>query len=116
MYLMSEKSSEHAGAVSLPEMLRPLFWDHDFDALSSETNTAFIVARILTSGSWEAVRWLRDHLGDDPLREWIVRREGRPLSPKQLRFWELILGLPHDQVNEWLRQEARLGWDARIHQ
>jgi len=62
------------------------------------------------------VTWLRSCLGDRALRDWIERRQGRGLSPQQLRFWELILGLPHRQVNVWLAAEGRKIWEKRVRQ
>ena len=98
----------------LPDMLRPFFWDYDFDTLSWEDDRALIIARVLTSGDWEAVTWLRARAEDHSLREWIERHQGGELSPQKLRFWELILGLPHRQVSVWLSTERRKIWEKRV--
>ena len=74
----------------LPKMLRPLFWDYNFDTLTWEEDRELIISRVLISGSWDAVTWLRSRAGDQYLREWIERLQGKGLSPLQLRFWELI--------------------------
>ena len=103
------------GAV-LPDSLRPLFWEHDFEALTCEADRDLIVARVLASGGWDAVRWLRSQLSDAELREWIERRRGRGLSRQQPRFWELILGSPHRRVNAWLAEEGRQVWQGRTRQ
>ena len=110
---MPRRRPESLRSSELPEHLRPLFWDQDFDALSWSTHRSFIVSRILTSGPWEAVQWVRGRLGDEALSEWIQERQGKPLSPKQLRFWGLILGLSQERIEEWLAQEARDLWDTR---
>ncbi len=94
-------------------MLRPLFWDYDFEVLTWENDRDLILARVLASGGWDAVTWLRSQVGDRVLREWIERRQGRGLSPRQLRFWELILRLTHRQVNAWLAVEERKIWEKR---
>jgi len=96
-------------------MLRPLFWDYDFRDLNWEKDRDLITARVLASGTWEAVTWVRSRMGDRALRDWIERRRGRGLSPRQLRFWELILGLPRRQVTTWLTAEERKIWGERIH-
>jgi hypothetical protein len=96
-------------------MLRPLFWDYNFDTLTWEEDRELIISRILISGSWDAVTWLRSRLGDQSLKEWIERLQGKGLSPLQLRFWEFILGLPHQQVNTWLLSERRRIWEKRTH-
>ena len=112
---MKRQSSRSEYASQLPAMLRPLFWDYDFETLIWERDRDLVTARILALGTWEAVTWLRSRLGDRALRDWIERRQGRGLSPQQLRFWELILGLPHRQVNAWLAVQGRQIWDKRTH-
>lgn len=94
-------------------MIRSLFWDLDPRELSWERDREQIIGRVLAEGSWDAVKWLRQQAGDDALRDWIERHEGRGLTPRQLRFWELIFELPHRQVDEWLRREGRQVWDRR---
>ena len=99
----------------LPKMLRPLFWDYNFDTLTWEEDRDLVISRILISGNWDAVTWLRSRAGDQSLKEWIERLQGKGLSPVQLRFWELILGLPHQRVNTWLLSERRKIWEKRAH-
>jgi hypothetical protein len=100
----------------LPQRLRPLFWDHRFARLTWEADADLITSRILAVGDWTAVRWLRRSLGDDGLRTWLERRRGAGLSSRQLRFWELVLGLSHAQVNDWLADPGRQVWEGRRHQ
>lgn len=97
----------------LPERLRSLFWDHDFQSLSWREHREFIIGRVLASGDWDSVQWLRCRIGDRGVREWIERHAGRGLSRRQLRFWELILGLPAAEVDGWLSREGRRIWDER---
>lgn len=97
----------------LPETLRKLFWDHDFDRLSWERDQDLITARVLVSGPWPSIRWLRRRLGDDGLKRWILSRHGRGLSPQQLRFWQLILDLPSQAVDTWLAAAATDPWHCR---
>jgi hypothetical protein len=113
---MSEPSIERPCADTpgrLPEQLRRLFWEPDFEKVSFVDHYDFVVGRILVEGDWNSIQWLRKQVGDDALHDWIVRHEGRGLSRQQLRFWELILKLPPSEVDRWLA--ARLpGWDDRI--
>ena len=102
--------------VRLPKRLRPLFWDHDFDDLTWKADTDLIIGRILAVGDWESVQWLRRRLPKPDLRDWIERRHGAGLSAKQLRFWELILELPHRLVNTWLADPGRQVWEGRHHE
>jgi len=99
---------------SLPNRLRPLFWDYDFNALTWEEDRDLVIKRILTSGDWNAINWLRSHIGDASLKEWIQQHQGDGLSPRQLRFWELVLEIPRRQVNAWLSMERQNTWEKRI--
>jgi hypothetical protein len=103
-----------ATSKKLPHSLKALFWDYPFETLTWEQDHELILSRILTSGNWDAVTWLRSRAGDHSLKEWIERHQGKGLSPQQLRFWELILGLPHRQVNIWLSSERRKIWEKRV--
>jgi hypothetical protein len=47
------------------------------------------------------------------MREWIRERRGRALSRKQLRFWQLILGLPEAEVDAWLEAREQDPWERR---
>lgn len=97
--------------LPLPDSFRPYFWDVDFGALDRSAHRDFIVGRILSAGSWEAITELREQLGDDPLREWLVRHRGGDLSPRQIRLWELLLDLPEDEVETWLAARRGPWWE-----
>jgi len=97
----------------LPEILRPLFWDTDFDQVSWQEHRDYVVRRILSAGTWDAVGWLRGRLDDAELRQWIVQHRGRGLSSRQIRFWEVVLDLPSAEVDAWLADEGRKLWEGR---
>jgi len=111
---LARKSDMKPNAGSLPEILQPLFWDQDFASLNWETDRDFIVRRILQMGSWSAVRWLRSTWGDEALRTWLEARAGAPLGPRQLRFWELVLDLPSQQVEHWIARSKDNPWERRV--
>lgn len=97
----------------LPKNLRVLFPEYDFDSLEWEADRDLVISRVLAKGDWDAVCWVRERLGDVQLQSWIERRRGRGLDAAQLRFWELVLGIPRRQVNEWLRAPERQVWEQR---
>jgi hypothetical protein len=101
-------------ASHLPQSLAPLFWEYDFDALSWQADADLVTLRILTSGDWQSVTWLRKQWGDDGLRRWLLARQGRGLDPKRLRFWELILDLPKKKVDAWVRKVEQDVWHQRV--
>ncbi|MFM8953333.1 MAG: DUF6922 domain-containing protein [Planctomycetaceae bacterium] len=99
--------------TELPAFLGPLFWDVDPSGLDAEMHRDFVIGRILSAGTLESIRWARKHYGDDALREWIMRHEGRQLSGPQLRLWETVIGLPGERVNAWLANAERRIWEDR---
>jgi len=109
----SRGGSEATEALDLPDPVKALFWDVDPGELRWDRHREFIIGRVLSSGPWDVVQWLRKREGDEAVRSWIERHEGRGLSPQQLRFWELILGISSDRVDEWLKSERRQVWDRR---
>ena len=98
----------------LPEILRPFFWDTHFASLSWEADRDSIVRRILQSGGWSSISWLRSTLVDDPLKSWILAHNGRGLNPCQLRYWELILDLPSEEVQKWIDLVKDSPWEKRL--
>jgi hypothetical protein len=106
-------TSPSCASDRLPETLRPLFWDSDFEQISWQEHRDYVVRRVLSAGTWEAVCWLRARLGDAALRQWIEQHEGRGLNSRQLRFWEAVVDLPRSLVDAWLGSEGRRIWEGR---
>jgi hypothetical protein len=102
-----------ARSPRLPARLRSLFWDHDAARLRWDRDRDLIVGRLLAVGGGDAIRWLRTRLGDADLRAWLLEHRGAGLSPRQLRFWECVLGLPRRTVTGWLKSPERAAWDRR---
>lgn len=97
----------------LPESFRSYFRDYSFKDLSWPEDRELIIRRLLTDGSWDAIRWLRRRIGDDGLRKWLISHQGRGLSPRQIRFWSLLLALPKLQADCWVRAARSAPWSRR---
>ena len=95
---------------ALPKSVRTYFWDYPNIKLSLKSDRDLIIRRILTSGSWDSIKWLRKTIGDAYLRQWLIEHRGRGLTPRQLRFWALLLDLPTRQVNQWVRASQKMPW------
>jgi hypothetical protein len=87
--------------------------DVTFEDLSLDLHHDFIAARILERGSLQDIKWLRGHWGDIALRDYILNRRGKGLNPRQMRYWQLILDLPADQVDQWIAQFHNSVWGRR---
>jgi len=90
-----------------------LFWDCDFSALDWDEHRDFIIRRILTDGDWNALCWLRAYIGDDALRGWIIQHAARSLSPRQIRYWALVLDIESSLADRWVTETKTLGWEWR---
>lgn len=110
---MPSSTPSAAESGTLPESLRPLFWEYDFDDLSWPEDRDLVIGRVLAHGPWPSVQWLWRKVGDDGLREWIETTRGRSLDRKRLSFWRLILGLPSEQVDRWLEEREENPWENR---
>jgi hypothetical protein len=94
----------------LPEFLRPLFWDVAFHTLSPEQHQSFICLRLIEHGDLDALRWMVGYYGKPRLREWLIARRGRGVSPRALYFWAAVLDIPQRTVKRWLRERTEPLW------
>ena len=90
-----------------------LFWDVDVNLVDEARHRDFVVGRVLSAGTLDSIRWVRSRYGDDAIREWILRHEGRQLSGPQLRFWQAVIGLPGERVDAWLATPERRLWEGQ---
>ena len=98
----------------LPEHLRPLFWDYDFERLGWPDSRDLVIARILQNGGDHAIRWLRQEVSDGEVSGWIRDSRGQGLDPRRLRFWQLVLPLPSEEVDRWIEDLRTLPRFARF--
>lgn len=102
--------------LSMPVSLDPVskfFWDIDISALSWERDQDFIIRRLLQSGDSQSLHWLRSQINDHDLKEWIIRHNGRGLSPRQIRYWALMLEIEPALADGWVKSVADLPWEKR---
>jgi hypothetical protein len=100
----------------MPIDLEPIaryFWDTDMATLKWEDYKNFIIRRILQYGDFNSIKWLRTQVGDDELRNWIVTRSGRGLTPRQIRYWALILDIDATLADEWVMVASNTLWEKR---
>ena len=107
-----EKNLEESNP-QLPASVSQLFWEYEAGAVSWDAHRDFIVERVLARGDWDALRWIRARAGDEVLRDILTGTRGRSLSRAQLRFWQLLLDLPEEQVTAWLGTKSREIWHRR---
>jgi hypothetical protein len=89
------------------------FWDYDISLLTWERNQDFIIRRILQSGDFQSLRWLRTNLGDAQLRSWMINHNGHGLTPRQIRYWALMLDIQPDLADTWVKAASNTTWEKR---
>ncbi len=107
------ESSRAKTKRDLPDELQPLFWEYDFESLSWERDNHFITKRVLTHGGQQASDWLRERIGDESLKAWILDNNGAGMEPRRLRYWQLILDLPEEEVTRWIESQFETVWARR---
>ncbi|MCS6920271.1 MAG: hypothetical protein NZM28_10905 [Fimbriimonadales bacterium] len=110
---MSKRSDKESARASLPEFLRPLFWEVEFRKLSPEKHQSYICLRIIEHGDLQALRWMVRYYGKPRLRQWLIERQGRGVSPRALRFWQCALKIPKRLVDQWLQSRPEPLWPPR---
>jgi hypothetical protein len=100
--------------TELPAAFREYFWEYSAEDLTWERSRHTIVLRLLQSGGMNAIAWLRCRMSDAEIREFIERRQGRGISPRRLRFWALVLGIPRERVDGWIVSAQHNPWHQRI--
>ncbi|MGQ0594717.1 MAG: DUF6922 domain-containing protein [Gammaproteobacteria bacterium] len=74
---------------TLPESLRPYFWDTDFDKLDVIAHRRFIAERLLEKTTPDTFRFLLESFGRPELRR--IVEESRRLDARDRAFWKLYL-------------------------
>lgn len=84
--------------VDLPDHVKRLFWETDAESVNLlEENADYVIERVLEYGDWEAVQFVRQSLGDEKIRRYIIRRGHKVLSKKTLSFWKFMLNLESEE-------------------
>lgn len=80
----------------LPEFLRPLFWEVDFDRLRVQGHERYVIERVLEYGDDQAIRWLQRTFNSRAIAD--VVRHSRKISRNTATLWALVLDVPREQV------------------
>lgn len=81
---------------SLPPFLVRLLWDVDPAKVDLERDKRLVFERVMSRGTWEAMRWLRATYTEAELAD-FVRKEGlRRLTPRDRAYWALVCGVELD--------------------
>jgi len=88
--------------TDLPEAVARLLWDVDVEHLDLDLDRVLVFERVMTRGTWEAMKWLRRRYPETLIAEFIRARGRRLLSPRDLAYWSLVCNVndvaPNDDV------------------
>ena len=75
----------------LPADLRPFFWDVEFNTLSIEQSSYFIIGRLMERGDEAAVAFMLKTFSRNELIH--VLKNSRSLSRRSRNFWKIFFDL-----------------------
>jgi hypothetical protein len=81
---------------SLPDCVVRLLWDVDPATIDPRRDRDYVMERVMSRGTWEAMRWLRATYSSEEIRDFVQRRGDR-LSPRDRAYWSVVAGLPRVQ-------------------
>lgn len=99
--------------MALPSALHRYFWDCDLASLTWQKYRDFIIRRLLQVGDMDAWQWLKRHLSDAELRNWIIENHARGLNDRQIRYWSAMLDIPDTLADAWVEAFHASLWGQR---
>jgi hypothetical protein len=78
---------------ALPPSVARLLWDVDTSAIDARRDAALIIERVMSRGSWDAMKWLRSTYAISELAAFVRTHGARRLSPRDRAYWALICGI-----------------------
>jgi hypothetical protein len=78
-----------------PADVERLFWDVEPRTVDLRAHADYVMERVMTRGTLEAMRWLRATYAEAELADFLERK-GHRLSPRDSAYWRLIAGLSRE--------------------
>ena len=82
--------------TTLPQFLRPYFWDVKFEDVDRNKNKHFIIKRVLDRGETRDIKFLIKNYGLDEIKKVVLTT--RDLSRPTGNFWADILDLDKSKL------------------
>ena len=80
-------------------LLKPLFWDYNWDSVLKNLDSPFAIARVLEIGNKEQVKLFVNEIGDEKIKDFLMNH-GHLLSKQSLNFWRLCYGIKKEKTSE----------------
>ncbi len=107
---MRDKSDFKIDKKMKKELNKNLFWDIDFNLLDLDSNSQFIIERILAIGDLSDWFILKNLYSLERIKEEVVNI--RNFTPKTLNFLSVILNIPKEKFRCYnIRQSITKLWN-----
>jgi hypothetical protein len=83
----------HFVVDALPASVERLLWDVDAAGIDLRRDKALVMERVMSRGTWGAMKWLRSFYTPAELAEFVRREGARKLSPRDRAYWGLVTGV-----------------------
>jgi hypothetical protein len=77
-------------SVAVPQDVVRLLWDVDLDRFDFDRDRSLVFERVMSRGTWESMKWLRQRYANAVLGEFVRTRGPRLLAPRDLAYWSLV--------------------------
>jgi hypothetical protein len=74
---------------ALPESVARLFWDVDPATVELERHRDYVMERVMSRGTWEAMRWLQRAYSRSQIADFLGRK-GHRLPARDQAYWSLV--------------------------
>lgn len=81
---------------TLPEFLKPCFWDVDFENIDADKWPYFVISRVMDKGDTEAIKWLLAAYSKDEIKQSLLRV--REMGRMTASFWAAVLSVNPEEV------------------
>lgn len=89
----------------VPEKFHSYFWDTDVSEVNVLRDAWFVVEKVVNFGTLEAMRWLVNILGENQVRDIILRNYN--ISTKSAKLWGAVLNF-NPQECKCMRRPSHL--------
>jgi hypothetical protein len=74
----------------VPPSIAILLWDVDVESIDLDRDRALIFERVMTRGTWEAMRWMKARYPRESIAEFLETDAARRLAPRDRAYWALV--------------------------
>jgi len=71
------------------EILKPLFWEYDWNSVKENLNSSFVIAKVLELGDPEQFHFFAEIVGNEVIKAFLYEKGEKLLSPQSFNFWQL---------------------------